>query len=141
MQTLAYALCDSPVGTAAWVWARRRAWSDCGGNVESVYSRDFLCTTASIYWLTNTIGTSLRFYKTLVDAPRVVGASLPRIDVPAGYAIFPKDLVFCPRSVAEAHINVRRWSIFPSGGHFAAAEQPQIMVNELREFFRPLRAI
>ena len=62
-QTLAYALADSPVGTAAWIWERRRAWGDCDGDVVALMGRDFLCTTASLYWLTNTIGCSFRIYK------------------------------------------------------------------------------
>jgi pimeloyl-ACP methyl ester carboxylesterase len=139
-QTLAYGLADSPVGTAAWLWERRRAWSDCDGNVETVFPRDELVTLASIYWLTGGITTSLRLYfehwgsgwPALHDRQRV-------IDVPTGFAIFPKELVFLPRAVAEARTNLTRWALMPRGGHFAPAEQPALIVDELREFFRPLR--
>ena len=140
-QTIAYALADSPAGTAAWVWARRRDWSDCGGDVLSAFDRDFLCTTASIYWLTGTIATSLRLYHEqfasgppppLHDRRRV-------IDVPTGFACFPKELLMLPRALAAQLTDLRRWSVMPRGGHFAPAEQPELVVEELRAFFAPLR--
>jgi pimeloyl-ACP methyl ester carboxylesterase len=130
-QTLAYALVDSPVGTAAWLWERRRAWSDCE------FDRDFLCTTASIYWLNRTIGTSLRIYH---EAANLKGDS-PHLglEVPTGIAVFPKELVFVPRAVAAEHVNLQRWTVFPRGGHFAPAEQPEAVAGELRAFFGSLR--
>jgi pimeloyl-ACP methyl ester carboxylesterase len=136
-QTLAYAFVDSPAGTAAWLWQRRRDWS---GSFES-FDRDFLCTTASIYWLTKTIGTSLRLYAEhwndgppppLHDRTRV-------IDVPTGIAVFPRELLFLPRALAEERTNLRRWTVMPRGGHFAPAEEPGLVVDDLRAFFRPLR--
>ena len=136
-QTLAYALVDSPVGTAAWLWSRRRDWSDCDGDVLAVFDRDFLCTTASIYWLTRSIGTSLRLYRETFGA----GAPAPLhdrrrvVDVPTAFAIFPKELRFLPRAVAEERTDLRRWSVQPRGGHFAPAEQPELVVNDLRAFF------
>jgi pimeloyl-ACP methyl ester carboxylesterase len=139
-QTLAYALVDSPVGTAAWLWERRRAWSDCGGDILSAFDRDFLCTTASIYWLTRTIGTSLRLYHEQFNrrwAP--VHDRTPVVEAPTGVAVFPKELVLLPRSVAEEQLNLRRWSVMPDGGHFAAAEQPEAVIGELRAFFREVR--
>jgi pimeloyl-ACP methyl ester carboxylesterase len=142
-QTLAYALVDSPVGTAAWIWERRRAWSDCDGDLLSIHDRDFLCTLASIYWLTGTIGTSMRSYwehfasgmpiKPLHDRT-------PVIEPPTGFAIHPKEVVFVPRAVAAANTNLQRWSLMPKGGHFGFAEQPAAMTEELRAFFRPLRS-
>jgi pimeloyl-ACP methyl ester carboxylesterase len=136
-QTLAYALVDSPAGTGAWLWQRRRDWS---GSLES-FDRDFLCTTASIYWLTKTIGTSLRLYAEhwrggppppLHDRRRV-------IDVPTGIAVFPRELLFIPRALAEERTNLQRWTVMPRGGHFAPAEEPGLVIEELRTFFRPLR--
>ena len=139
-QTLAYALCDSPVGTAAWIWERRRAWSDCDGDVVRLYGRDFLCTTASIYWLTNTIGTSLRLYhEHFTRGWPVLHDRTPVIPVPTGFGISPKELLMLPRAWAEEKTELRRWTIFPSGGHFAPAEQPERLVDEYREFFRDLR--
>jgi pimeloyl-ACP methyl ester carboxylesterase len=141
-QTLAYALVDSPVGTAAWLWERRRAWSDCGGDLLSVHSRDFLCTLASIYWLTGTIGTSLRIYWESFHsaaAVRPLHDRKPVIPVPSAFAIHPKELVLVPRSIAAENTNLQRWSMMPRGGHFGFAEQPAALVDELRAFFRPLR--
>ena len=140
-QTLAYALVDSPVGTAAWLWERRRAWSDCNGDVLSVFDRDFLCTLASIYWLTGTIGTSLRIYaehfKAGWSTPKAHDR-VPAIAVPTGYGVFPKDVAHIPRSIAAAHTNLQRWTVMPAGGHFGPAEQPALVVDELRNFFRGL---
>lgn len=139
-QTLAYALADSPLATAAWIWERRRAWSDCGGDVLSVFSRDDLITTAAIYWLTGTTTTSLRLYFEHFNKPwPLVPGRPPGIPVPTGFAVFPKDLVFLPRSVADAHCDLRRWTVMPRGGHFGPAEQPGLVVDEIRSFFRPLR--
>ena len=145
-QTLAYALADSPIGTAAWLWERRQAWSDCGGDVLTVFDRDDLCTLASIYWLTGTIATSLRLYfehfsgtgggmTTPLSHDRT-----PVVEAPAGYALFPKDVTFAPRAAMAAKVDLRRWSVMPRGGHFGPAEQPELFVQELRAFFRPLRA-
>jgi pimeloyl-ACP methyl ester carboxylesterase len=142
-QTLAYALVDSPVGTAAWLWERRRAWSDCGGDLLSAYDRDFLCTLASIYWLTRTIGTSLRTYWEHARAGGLPIAPLhdrqPAIAVPAGYAVAPKEVMLIPRALAAQGTNLQRWSLLPRGGHFSFAEQPALLTHELRAFFRPLR--
>ncbi len=142
-QTLAYALVDSPVGTAAWLWERRRAWSDCGGDLLAAYDRDFLCTLASIYWLTRTIGTSLRTYWEHARAGGLPIAPqhdrMPAIEVPAGYAIAPKEVMLVPRAFAARGTNLQRWSLLPRGGHFGFSEQPGLLTEELRAFFRPLR--
>ena len=142
-QTLAYALVDSPVGTAAWLWERRRSWSDCGGDLLAAYDRDFLCTLASLYWLTGTIGTSLRTYWEHAQAGGLPIAPLhrrqPAIAVPAGYAIGPKEVMLIPRALAARGTNLKRWTLLPRGGHFSFAEQPALMTGELRAFFRPLR--
>lgn len=140
-QTLAYGLADSPVATAAWLWERRRAWSDCDGDVLSVFTPADLVTNASIYWLTGTTTTSIRLYFDHFNKPwPLVPGRLPGTAVPTGFAIFPRDLVFLPRSVAESHCDLRRWTVMPRGGHFAPAEQPELLAAEIREFFRPLRA-
>jgi pimeloyl-ACP methyl ester carboxylesterase len=138
-QTLAYALADSPVGTAAWIWERRRAWSDCGGDVAGLFGRDFLCTTASLYWLTNTIGSSLRIYKESFNPAQ---APAPRTDyrikTPVGLAIAPKELAYMPRAMAEERCDLRRWTRLARGGHFAPAEQPEAIANDVRAFFGAL---
>lgn len=142
-QTLAYALVDSPIGTAAWLWERRRAWSDCGGDLLATYDPDFLCTLASVYWLTRTIGTSLRTYWEHARAGGLPMAPLhdrmPTIEVPAGYAIAPKEVMLVPRAFAARGTNLQRWSLLPRGGHFSFSEQPELLTEELRTFFRPLR--
>jgi pimeloyl-ACP methyl ester carboxylesterase len=139
-QTLAHALVDSPAGTAAWLWQRRRTWSDCDGDVLSVFDRDFLCTTASIYWLTRSIGSSLRLYhEHFTRRWMPVHDRTPVVEAPTGVAVFPKEVVMIPRAVAEEQLNLRRWTIMPRGGHFAPAEQPDAVVGELRAFFGELR--
>lgn len=144
-QTLAYALVDSPVGTAAWLWERRRSWSDCEGDLLAIHTKDFLCTLASIYWLTRTIGTSLRTYWEHAHAGGLPMAPLhdrvPSIEVPAGYAVGPKEVMLVPRAFAEKNTVLRHWRILPKGGHFSFSEQPEILTGELRAFFGPLRCV
>jgi len=140
-QTLAYALVDSPTGTASWLWERRRAWSEAaaGGDVLAVFDRDFLCTTASIYWLTRTIGTSIRLYRDHYShgwKPR--HDRLPVVEVPTGIGVYPKDVAFVPRSVAEKATNLVRWTVMPRGGHYGPSEQPEALVKELTTFFHSL---
>ncbi len=139
-QTLAYALADSPVGTAAWLWERRRAWSDCGGDVVGKFGRDFLCTTASIYWLTNTIGTSFRLYnETFTRGWNLQHDRKPSIPVPTGFGISPKELRMLPKAWCAERTNLQRWTVFPKGGHFAPSEHPEQVIPEYRAFFRALR--
>jgi pimeloyl-ACP methyl ester carboxylesterase len=137
-QTLAYALADSPAGTAAWIWERRRAWSDCDGDVEALFGRESLCTLASLYWLTNTIGSSLRIYKEWFNPPSAAAAAGTQLKVPVGYGIGPKDIVFAPRALAAAHCDLRRWTVFPRGGHFGPAEQPAAVAADVQAFFSAL---
>jgi pimeloyl-ACP methyl ester carboxylesterase len=139
-QTLAYALNDSPVGLAAWIVERRRAWSDCEGDVERCFSKDQLLTNVSLYWLTGTIGTSVRFYwENARHRWQPSHDRKPAIEAPAAFAIFPKDVLLVPRRIAERYANVQRWTVMPSGGHFAPAEEPERLVDDVRAFFRTLR--
>lgn len=139
-QTLAYGLVDSPVATAAWIWERRRNWSDCGGDIESVFSREHLCTTAALYWCTGAITSSLRLYhEQFTGSWTIVHDRTPRLEAPTAVAVFPKDVVHLPRSVLEQHCDLRRSTVMPRGGHFGAAEQPELLVEDLRAFFRALR--
>jgi pimeloyl-ACP methyl ester carboxylesterase len=139
-QTLAYAMADSPVGTAAWIWERRRNWSDCNGDLESAFSRDHLCTTAALYWCTGAFTSAMRLYYEHFNHPwPLVHDGKPEVRAPTGFAVFPKDVVHMPRKVAEQHCDLRRWTVMPRGGHFGAAEAPDLTVNELRAFFRELR--
>ena len=139
-QSVAYGLNDSPVALAAWMLERRRAWSDCKGEIESVFTRDFLATTLSIYWFTQTIGTSLRFYFENFAVPwRRRHDHQPAMTAPAAFAVFPRDVLPVPRSLAERHANVQRWTAMPRGGHFAPSEQPELLVDDVRAFFRTFR--
>ena len=137
-QTLAYALVDSPIGMAAWLWERRRAWSDCGGDLLSIHDRDDLCTLASIYWLPPAIGSSFRLYRVqfrngVAVAP--VHDRMPAIAAPTAFAVFPKDLVFIPRALAASATNLQQWTVMPKGGHFGPAEQPGLVIPDLRGVF------
>jgi pimeloyl-ACP methyl ester carboxylesterase len=123
--TLAAALGDSPAGLAAWVVEKLRAWSDCGGDVESVFPRDHLLTWITAYWATGTIGTSF--------APYAKPSPVPgRIGVPTVVSTFPADTVAPPRAVAERLVDLRVWERGTAGGHFAAWEQPGEFAGFLR---------
>ncbi len=138
-QTLAYALSDSPIGLAAWILERRRAWSDCDGNVERCFSKDDLLTTISLYWFTGTIGTSIRFYWENARNPWQPSSERePAVTAPSAFAIFPKDVLLVPRRIARQYANVERWTVMPAGGHFAAAEQPELLADDIRSFFSDL---
>ena len=138
-QTAAFGLTDSPAGLAAWIVEKLRAWSDCAGDLESVFSRDEILTNLTIYWLTGTIGSSMRMYNANAAIPPAQLAR--RVEVPSGFAIFPGDLVRPPRAWLERTANVVRATEPARGGHFAAFEQPELYAHELREFFRPYRGV
>jgi pimeloyl-ACP methyl ester carboxylesterase len=134
--TLAYGLSDSPVGLLAWLLEKYRAWSDSGGDVTSVFPPDFLLTQVSLYWFTNSIGTSFRpYYDFATGALEPVG----RVRVPTAVAVFPADLVRPPRSWAERGHDVRRYTRMTRGGHFAALEVPADLAEDITAFFRDLR--
>ena len=137
-QTLAFGLSDSPAGLAAWIVDKFRAWSDCGGDVESVFSKDHLLANISLYWFTGAIGSSFWPYYARMHGPWPIADGSVRL--PMGYAAFPREILRPPRSVAEkVYTDIRRWTAMPRGGHFAAMEQPEALAREIVEFFRPLR--
>jgi len=136
-QTLAYGLNDSPVGLAGWMIEKFRAWSDCHGEIESVFTKDELLTNVMIYWVTQTINASTRLYYETYHQHDDAFAG--RAEVPTGVAVFLDDLPVPPRSLAERLYNIQRWTEMKAGGHFAALEQPQALVEDIRAFFRPLR--
>ena len=131
-QTLAYGLTDSPAGLAAWIAEKFRVWSD------EPPGRDDLLANVSLYWFTGAIGSSFWPYYARLHQ----GWPIPEggtIDVPMGYAGFPKEILRPPRSLAEkTYTNIRRWTAMRKGGHFAALEQPEALASEVKEFFRPL---
>jgi microsomal epoxide hydrolase len=136
-QTLAYGLTDSPAGLAGWILEKFRTWSDCSGDVFSRFTRDELLTNITIYWVTGTINASTRLYRESLRGQGFAGAG--RVEVPTGAAIFPKELFTPPRVWADAAYNIVRWTPMPSGGHFAAMEEPELLVDDMRAFFRLVR--
>ena len=138
-QTLAFGLTDSPAGLAAWIAEKFRAWSDCGGDVDSVFEKDRLLANVGLYWFTGAIGSSFWPYYARRHRPWPIpdGAT---VDVPCGYAAFPREMLRPPRSLAARTFrDIRRWTDMPRGGHFAAMEQPALLADDVLAFLRPLR--
>jgi pimeloyl-ACP methyl ester carboxylesterase len=135
-QTLGYGLNDSPAGLAGWIMEKFRTWSDCGGDVDSVLTKDELLTNIMIYWATGTITSSARLYYETRISKRF---GPEKVRVPTACALFPKELYCPPRAWAERVYNVQRWTPFERGGHFAAMEQPDSLVGDIRNFFKNLR--
>ena len=138
-QTLAFGLSDSPAGLAAWIIEKFRTWSDCHGDLESVFTKDQLLADITLYWLTGAIGSTFWPYYARMHGPWPIPDGRT-VDVPMGYCQFPTEILRPPRSVASLlYTDIRRWSVMPKGGHFAAMEQPAALAEEVRAFFRPLR--
>jgi pimeloyl-ACP methyl ester carboxylesterase len=136
-QTAAVGLTDSPAGLAAWIVEKLRAWSDCGGDVERSFTKDEILTNVTVYWLTETIGSSMRMYHAnAAIAPEQLAR---RVEVPSGFSLFPAEISHPPRAWLERVANVVRVSEPPRGGHFAPFEEPELYARELRDFFRPYR--
>jgi pimeloyl-ACP methyl ester carboxylesterase len=138
-QTLAYALSDSPVGLAGWILEKWKVWSDPEAGLEGCFTRDELLTNIMLYWATGTIHASIRWYA--AHRRRPPAAMRPeRIPVPTAVADFPHESVRVPRSAVARKVDLRQWTTMPRGGHFAAMEQPELLVEDIRKFFRGLRA-
>ncbi len=156
-QTLAYGLNDSPVGLAAWIAEKWRAWSDCGGDLDSAIERDIVLTNIAIYWFTGTINSASRLYYEARQQPVKLQPG-QRVEVPSGFFLEkslslredvdePSGREFLstprigapPRERVEGAFNIQRWFEAPTGGHFPALETPELLVDEIRAFFRPLR--
>jgi pimeloyl-ACP methyl ester carboxylesterase len=154
-QTLSYGLNDSPTGLAAWIVEKWRNWSDSEGNVEHRFTKDELLTTVTLYWVTRTIGSSFRvYYDWALSSPNPewLGREVPRgvteplakderIETPSAVCLFPADPVSAmPREwVERAYADLRRFTVMPKGGHFAAMEEPELLAEDIRSFFRSLR--
>jgi pimeloyl-ACP methyl ester carboxylesterase len=137
-QTLSYGLNDSPVGLAAWIIEKFQTWTDCGGDLNRVLTRDELLTNVMIYWVTETIHSSTRLYYESRERPLRLSPS-SRVKPPVAVALFPKEIPMPPRSLAERGYNITRWTTMPRGGHFAAMEEPELLARDIREFFRSFR--
>jgi len=137
-QTVAYGLNDSPAGLAAWILDKFREWSDCDGDVYRRFTPDELLANVTLYWMTRTIHSSFRLYFEGRKAPLQFGKG-EFVHAPTAIAHFPKELPFPPRVWIERGYNVQHWTEMPRGGHFAAAEEPQLLAEDLRAFFRRFR--
>ena len=135
-QTIGYALNDSPVGLAAWIVEKFRAWSDVNGDVESKFTKDELLTNVTVYWVAETPTSAARLYYELRHLRRPAAG---RVEVPTGCAAFPKEISFTPRRWLEAAYNLTHFTIMPRGGHFAALEEPELLIDDVRAFFRTVR--
>ncbi|MCU4186997.1 epoxide hydrolase [Acidiferrimicrobium sp. IK] len=134
-QTLGYGLVDSPVGQCAWIVEKFAAWSDTGNDPVGALGADRVLDNVMLYWLPATGASSARLYWESFRRSRP-GA----VEVPTGAALFPKEIFSASRRWAErVYHDIRRWEYMPRGGHFAAMEQPELLLGEIREFFRPLR--
>jgi pimeloyl-ACP methyl ester carboxylesterase len=140
-QTLGYALNDSPAGLAAWVLDKWRSWSDSGGDLDARFGRDALLTMLTIWWATGSITSSMRdYYDNRWHGTPIGPADVVR--VPTAMAVFANEFVpegEPPRSWYERLYQIRRWTVFPRGGHFAAAEEPDVLADDIAEFFADLR--
>ncbi|MCX4571663.1 epoxide hydrolase 1 [Streptomyces sp. NBC_01571] len=137
-QTAAVGLTDSPAGLAAWIVEKLRAWSDCDGDIERSFTKDEILTNVTLYWLTGTIGSSMRMYHANSAIPPRQLAR--RVEVPSGFSLFRGDIVRPPRAWLERTANVVYLNEPARGGHFAPFEEPELYAEELRAFFRPYRA-
>jgi len=136
-QTIGIALNDSPVGLAAWIVEKFRTWCDCDGNPETIFTRDELLTNITLYWATQTAASSARIY---YESRHPLSPPVPRrVETPTACADFPKEIIWSPRRWLEPRFNITRWTTMPRGGHFAAMEQPQLLVDDMRAFFRGIR--
>ena len=141
-QSLSYAMMDSPVGIAAWIIEKFHDWTDLSrGDLDSVHGRDRLLTNIMIYIVTRTFNTaSWIYYGRREEGGRVMSLEGRRVEVPTACALFPRELLsWPPRSYVDRLYNVARWTEFPSGGHFAAMEEPEALVEDIRAFARTLR--
>lgn len=138
-QTLGYGLADSPVGQLAWIVEKFQAWSDCGGHPENVFTRDELLDNVMLYWVTNSGASSARLYWESFGSFGGGGRAPGKVLVPTGVAAFPKEILKAPRSWCEAAYNITHWTDMPRGGHFAAFEQPDLFIADVRKFFSGLR--
>lgn len=141
-QTLSYAMMDSPIGVAAWIIEKMRGWSDIqNGNIESVFNKDLLISNIMMYLVTKSFNTASWIY---YGRREEGGRSLPKehlpLKVPTAIAIFPKEyLEWAPRSYVERIYNVKRWTEMPRGGHFAALEEPDLLIKDIKDFSKTIK--
>lgn len=138
-QSMANAMNDSPAGLASWLVEKRRTWSHSNGDVESRFSKDDLCTIATLYWVTQSYGTSARYYYECMHNPwKPSHDRQPVVEAPTALAFFEHDVAALPRKWSERFHNLKQYSTFKVGGHFAPMEEPEALVKDIRKFFRTL---
>jgi pimeloyl-ACP methyl ester carboxylesterase len=137
-QTLGYGLTDSPAGLAGWIVEKFYAWTDNNGNPEDAVTRDQILTNLTVYWVTNTINSSVRLYCESQRGQNF-GPSDEYVPVPTAAAVFPKEMFRIPEAYAKSRYNLVRYTRFDRGGHFAALEEPDLLIQDVREFFASLQ--
>jgi len=135
-QTIGAVLNDSPAGLLGWIVEKFRAWSDCDGDPERCFTRDQMITNVMLYWITQTSASAARLYW---ETKHGLPAPPPYVEVPTGVARYPREVLRWPRSWVEGQYNVAHWAVMDRGGHFPAMEQPDLFVDDLRQFFRRAR--
>ena len=128
-------MADSPAGQLAWIVEKFQAWSDCDGHPENIFTRDELLDNVMLYWVTNSAASSARLYWESFGSFGG-GSRVPeKVQVPTGVASFPKEILQAPRNWCETGYNITHWTDMPRGGHFAAFEQPELFIEDVRKFF------
>jgi epoxide hydrolase len=138
-QTIGYALDDSPAGLAGWIVEKFRTWSDCDGDVERRFTKDQLLDNIMMYWVNGTAHSAGRLYYEAEQTQGFMPAERPT--VPFGVAAFPKEIIRSPKHWAERLYDIRHWTEMPRGGHFAAFEEGELLVDDVRAFFARLRSV
>jgi len=133
--SLAYGINDSPIGLCAWIVEKFNAWSHHDGNIENSFSKDELLANISLYWFTHTIYSSMKIYHGISLSPLIFKEN-DFVNVPVGFAKFPKEIPVPPRKYIEKGFNIVHWTEMPRGGHFAALEQPELLASDLKSFFK-----
>ena len=138
-QTLGYSLSDSPVGQSAWILEKFYQWTDCNGHPENILSRDEIIDNIMFYWLTNSAASSARLYWESFGTA-FSGEADNTVKLSTGVSSFPKEIVRTPRSWAEKrYTNIQYWNDLDRGGHFAAFEQPELFIQEMRSWLKTIR--
>jgi pimeloyl-ACP methyl ester carboxylesterase len=138
-QSLAYGMTDSPAGLAAWVVEKFKTWSDCGDDIETSYTKDQLLENIMLFWVTGTINSAMRLYYESIGPGRAPTSGMKYVETPTAHARFPAEIRPTPKPWAENLYNIVRWTKQPRGGHFAAFEEPALLLADLREFCREFR--
>jgi epoxide hydrolase len=134
-QTVGYGLVDSPAGQLAWIVEKFWSWTDCDGHPENALTRDEMLDDVMLYWATASAASSARLYW---ESFRVFTGG-DRVELPTGVASFPKEVIQAPRSWCEGEYNITHWTEMPRGGHFAAFEQPELFIDDVKAFFDTVR--